>query len=150
MPHLSRNRVAQPFYSVCAADQVLIHMAGTGAIELRDGELTRMELVPGDSVYIPAGVPSRVVPAGEVLQVRLKAEPPAREAVAWFCSGCGALVHGRELDDEIVQRAWWQAVTDFNADEARRTCSGCGRVHDRVDLGDIAWPAVAAALAAGG
>ncbi len=150
MPHLSRNRVAQPFFSVCAADQVLIHMAGRGEIEFHDGELVRMDLGPGDSVYIPAGVPSRVVPAGEVLQVRLKAEPPAQEAVAWFCAGCGALVHGRELDDAIVQRAWWQAVADFNGDATRRTCSGCGRVHDRVELGDIAWPAVAAALAAGG
>ena len=32
MPHLSRSRVPQPFFSVCAADQVLVHMAGRGAI----------------------------------------------------------------------------------------------------------------------
>lgn len=152
MPHLSRNRVAQPFFSVCAADQVLVHMAGRGVIEFRESEPARMELVPGDSIYIPAGIPSRVVPddGGELLQVRLKAEPPAKEAVAWYCDGCGALVHGRELDDGIVQAGWWQAVREFNEDIARRTCAGCGRVHDRVELGDIAWPAVAAALAAGG
>ena len=150
MPHLSRNRVAQPFFSVCAADQVLIQMAGRGAIEFRELEPASMPLQPGDTVYIPAGVPSRVVPDGEVVQIRLKAEPPAQEAVAWYCAGCGALVHGRELDERIVQRGWWRAVAEFNADPSLRTCRGCGAVHATVELGDIAWPAVADAIEAGG
>ena len=150
MPHLSKSRVPQPFFSVCAADQVLVHMAGRGAIEFRELEPQRLTLEPGDSVYIPAGVPSRVVPDGEVVQLRLKAEPPPREAVAWYCSGCGALVHGRELDDAVVQDGWWRAVHDFNGSAALRTCAGCGRVHEPVELGDIAWPAVAAAIKADG
>ncbi len=37
MPHLSRNRVAQPFYLVSEADQVLIQMAGRGEIQFRRG-----------------------------------------------------------------------------------------------------------------
>jgi 3-hydroxyanthranilate 3,4-dioxygenase len=146
MPHLSRSRVAQPFFVVSSADQVLIQMAGRGEIQFRDLEPARMALVPGDTVYIPAGVPNRVVPDGEVLQIRLKAEPPAREAVAWYCPGCGALVHGRELDDAVVQEGWWRAVHEFNRDAAIRTCAGCRAVHPTVELGDIAWPAVAAAL----
>ncbi len=149
MPHLSRNRVAQPFFCVSAADQVLIHMAGQGAIEFAEIEPASLRLQPGDTVYIPAGVPSRVVPDGEVLQIRLKAEPPAREAVAWYC-GCGALVHGRELDEPVVQRGWWRAVSEFNGDAALRTCAACGAVHAPVELGDIAWPAVADAIEAGG
>jgi 3-hydroxyanthranilate 3,4-dioxygenase len=149
MPHLSRSRVAQPFWAVCAADQVLIHMAGQGTIEFRDLEPARMTLQPGDTVYIPACVPSRVVPDGEIVQIRLKAWPPAKEAVAWYCGACAALVHGRELEEEPVQRGWWRAVNDFNADERLRTCGGCGAVHPPVDLGDIAWPAVAAAIEAG-
>ena len=106
MPHLSRNRVAQPFFLVCEEDQVVIQMAGEGEIELMDAEgdsggrsgfgPSRMHLVPGDTVYIPAGVPSRLVPRGENLQLRLKAEPPPREAVAWYCR-CGSLVHAVEL-----------------------------------------------------
>ena len=148
MPHLSRNRVRQPFFLVCEEDQVLVQMAGEGAIELREVEETHMRLSPGDTVYIPAGVPSRVVPEGENLQVRLKAEPPGREAVAWYCGGCDALVHARELEAGIVQDQYWRAVAAFNADAARRTCDACGAVHDRVDLGDVAWLDVAAALAA--
>lgn len=165
MPHLSRNRVAQPFFLVCEEDQVLIQMAGEGEIELMDrdgGEPesrddawggaafgpSRMRLVPGDSVYIPAGVPSRLVPRGENLQLKLKAYPPAREAVAWYCRGCGALVHARSLDPGVVQGEYWHAVEVFNGDAALRTCGGCQQVHPPADLGDIAWRDVAAALRA--
>jgi 3-hydroxyanthranilate 3,4-dioxygenase len=150
MPHLSRNRVPQPFFVVNAADQVLIQMAGRGELQLRDVEPARMQLVPGDAVYIPAGVPSRVIPDGEVLQIRLKAEPPAKEAVAWYCAACGALVHTRELSDAIVQEGYWRALHEFNGDAQLRTCGGCQTVHPPAELGDIAWPEVAAALRADG
>ena len=150
MPHLSRNRVAQPFFCVSAADQVLIQMAGQGTIEFRDIEPSSMRLGPGDTVYIPAGVPSRIVPDGEVVQIRLKAEPPAKEAVAGYCAGCHELVHGHELDEPVVQRGWARAVAEFNADAGLRTCGACGAVHPTVELGDIAWPAVADAIEAGG
>lgn len=145
MPHLSRNRVPQPFFVVCEEDQVLIQMSGVGEIELRETEPSRMHLEPGDSVYIPAGIPSRVVPQGENLQIRLKAEPPAREAVAFYCP-CGELIHTRELAPGILQREWWSTVTAFNEDAALRTCPTCAAVHPPVELGDIAWPEVAAAI----
>ncbi len=78
-----------------------------------------MTLSPGDTVYIPAGVPSRLLPRSENLQVRLKAEPPAREAVAWYCGHCGALVHAEEVPEgHIAQERYWSAVSAFNA-EAR-------------------------------
>jgi hypothetical protein len=146
MPHLSRNRVPQPFFLVCAEDQVLVQMAGHGEIHFKDVEPSRMRLSPGDTVYIPAGVPSRLLPEGECLQVRLEAEPPGQRAVAWYCEGCGALVAAQELAAGIAQAQYWSAVQAFNADATRRACGGCGRVHPPVDLGDIAWPAVAAAL----
>ena len=151
MPHLSRNRVAQPFFLVGEHDQVLIQMAGEGVIEFREIAPDRMELAPGDTVYIPAGVPSRLVPRGENLQIRLKAEPPGREAVAWYCAGCGQLVHSRELSPDpqgVLQEQYWHAVQAFNGAESGRTCGGCGRVHPPVELGDIAWLDVAAALRA--
>jgi 3-hydroxyanthranilate 3,4-dioxygenase len=148
MPHLSRSRVAQPFFVISAADQVLIHMAGRARLELRACDVTTMTLVAGDSVYIPAGVPSRLVPDGEVIDIRLKAEPPAAEAVAWYCT-CGARIVVREIEG-IVQEAWWQAVAAFNSDEKQRTCGRCGAVHAPAELGDIAWREVAAALRADG
>ena len=152
MPHLSRNRVAQPFYLVSEADQVLIQMAGRGEIELRDAEradgergTVRMVLEPGDTVYIPACVPSRLVPYGENVQVRLKAEPAVREAVAWYCA-CGAIVASSELAPGIMQEAYLAAVQSFNASE--RGCPACGRIHPPAELGDIDWAATAAAVRA--
>jgi 3-hydroxyanthranilate 3,4-dioxygenase len=110
-------------------------------------QVERMTLVPGDTVYLPAGLPSRLIPDGENLQLRLKAEPSVREAVAWYCPRCAQLVHTREFAVGIVQGQYWEAVQQFNADERLRTCGSCGAVHPPVELGDIAWPAVAAALA---
>nr|HEX4316440.1 hypothetical protein [Kofleriaceae bacterium] len=149
MPHLSRNRCAQPFWLVSEADQVLVHMAGRGRIEFRDVEPAALELVPGDTVYIPACVPSRLVPAGEVVQVRLKAEPAVREAVAWFCA-CGALVRSDDIAaGAVAQARYLEAVRAFNASAAARTCGACGAVHEPADLGDIAWERTAAAIRAG-
>jgi hypothetical protein len=148
MPHLSRNRVAQPFYLVSEADQVVIQMAGEGEIAFAESDLRAMRLEPGDTVYIPAGVPSRLTPHGENLQIRLKAEPAVREAVAWYCARCGALVRSEELPAGIPQEGYWDAVRAFNAEPSARTCGGCGEVHPPADLGDIAWPEVVAALRA--
>ncbi len=150
MPHLSRNRVAQPFFLVSEADQVLVQMSGVGEIAFAETEPACMPLEPGDTVYIPAGVPSRVTPRGENLQIRLKAYPPAREAVAWYCGRCGALVRGEGRAAGIPQELYWEAVQAFNANEDARRCGACGEVHPPVDLGDIAWPEVAAALRAEG
>jgi hypothetical protein len=140
MPHLSRNRCAQPFWLVAEADHVLIQMAGTGRIELV-GHPT-LQLQPGDTVYIPGCVPSRIVPDGENIQIRLKPEPNHREAVAWFCD-CGELVRSIDIVG-IPQAAYLEAVNAFNT--GSRTCASCGREHPRAELGDIAWDQTAAAL----
>jgi hypothetical protein len=140
MPHLSRNRCPQPFFLVSEADQVLIQMAGRGRIEFRHETLA---LEPGDTVYIPARMASRLVPDGENVQIRLKVEPAVREVVAWYCE-CGELVHSIDIAAGIVQAAYLAAVGAFNANA--RSCASCGRVHPLVDLGDIKWAEVAAAL----
>jgi hypothetical protein len=145
MPHLSRNRVAQPFYLVSEADQVIIQMAGRGEIRFRGIEPAVMALEPGDTVYVPACVPSRLIPDGENVQIRLKAEPPVREAVAWYCD-CGALVASTEIAPSVVQDGYLAAVHAFNA--SARCCPECARVHPPAELGDIAWAETAVAVRA--
>ena len=117
-------------------------MAGTGCLEFRDDPV--MALAPGDAVYIPADTFTRVVPATECVQIRLKVEPQVAERVAWFCEPCHTLVHEVAIADPIVQRGYLAAVTAFNA--ASRACPRCGAVHPAADLGDIAWARVVAAL----
>jgi 3-hydroxyanthranilate 3,4-dioxygenase len=145
MPHLSRNRVAQPFYLVSEADQVIIQMAGTGEIRFREIEPALLALEPGDTVYIPACVPSQLVPYGENVQIRLKVEPAVREAVAWYCD-CDALVASIDIAPGVFQDRYLAAVHTFNA--SARGCPRCTRVHPPADLGDTDWAATAAAVRA--
>ena len=145
MPHLSRNRIAQPFYLISEADQLVIQMAGRGEIRLRGREPVALALEPGDTVYIPARVASRILPDGEVVQLRLKAEPAVREAVAWYCA-CGARVAVIEIAAGVVQDAYLAAVHAFNA--SGRGCPACGQIHPPAELGDIAWAEVAEAVRA--
>ncbi len=145
-PHLSRNQVAQPFYLVTARDDVLVTMSGQGEIWFKDPARTVMEIGPGDVVYLPARTPAKIVPHGELLQVRLKGDPPFTEAAAWYCDNCDAFMHRVEFTAEVPQRGYWEAVAEYNADARHRTCRACGQVHDRAELGDIAWDAVAEVL----
>ena len=122
MPHLSRNRVRAA---------VLPGQRGRsgadpdgrrrGEIELRRrSSRARWRSSPGDTVYIPACVPSRLVPHGENVQIRLKAEPGVREAVAWYC----ALVRRRRARDRHRAPAscstrYWDAVARVQRRTAR-------------------------------
>lgn len=143
MPHLSRNRVAQPFWQTSARDQVVIHMAGEARLRFRDGE-PDMELGPGDCVYVPAGAWTKLEPRGECVQVKLKVEPAVAERVAWFCEPCGRAVREIAIEDPVFQRGYLAAVEAFNASD--RACPACGAQHPIAALGDIAWDRVVAAL----
>ncbi len=148
MPHLSRNTISQPFFLVSDQDQTLINLSGEGEVWFGGERPEQFQLAVGDSVYIPAGIPSRVITRTPSVQVRFKAETAGREAVVWYCSDCRAVIHWRSIDTqaEIPQTAYWQAAQQFNTDAALRMCSACQREHPPVELGDIAWPAVAEAL----
>ena len=80
-PHLSRSHVPQPFWLVTELDEVLVTMSGEGEIRFQDAARTVLRLGPGDVVYLPARTPSRIIPDGELLQVRIKGLPPFTEAV---------------------------------------------------------------------
>jgi len=110
MPHLSRNRCAQPFFLVAEADHVLVQMAGSGRIELR-GHAT-MQLEPGDTVYIPACVPSRIIPDGENIQI---ADLP--EA---FAEHCIALLNDAEARRKQSQAAWEMVSACYSWDVVSR------------------------------
>lgn len=148
-PHLSRSTVPQPFHLVSSLDEVLITMSGEGEVRLRDEDRTVFHVGPGDVVYVPACVPCQIVPATELVQVRLKSTPPLQEAAAWFCEECDALVHSEEFVTDLPQRAYWDALCGYNADPTRRTCPACGHVNPEVSKDGIEWEAVSEVLGAG-
>jgi 3-hydroxyanthranilate 3,4-dioxygenase len=145
MTCVSRNRVPQPFHLVSEHDQVLLLFAGLTRVELHGAETDHAQLKPGESLYIPAGQPSRIVPLSESIQLKWRAEPGGWEAAVWYCPRCDREVFVREFNtgEQLQQECYWQACQEFNADPALRTCGGCGAVLDPADLSDIRWPDVA-------
>jgi hypothetical protein len=148
MPYLSRNRVPQPFYLTSAQDRMLVHLGGKGRVEFREASVLYFELVCGDFIYLPAETPCRIVPETPCLQLTYRAEPWGQETALWYCSGCGAELHCITLDrtEGLLQRAYWAACQSFSADPEARTCVRCTTTQPPLDLTDIHWPEVAAAL----
>ena len=63
--HLSRNAVPQPFHLICQHDTVLFALSGAGHVEYKDASVLRHSYGVGDHLYVPAGVPHRILPASE-------------------------------------------------------------------------------------
>jgi 3-hydroxyanthranilate 3,4-dioxygenase len=149
-PHLSRNTVSQPFFIVSDRDETLINLSGEGEIWFAGETPERTRLAAGDSVYLPAGIPSRLITHTTSLQVRFKAQTPGREAAVWYCGQCSGVVHWHAIgpEVEIPQEQYWDAVEIFNSSVATRSCPACGTEHSPAELGDIAWPEVAKAIRA--
>ena len=146
--HLSRNAVPQPFYLICEHDCVLFALSGSGHVEYKDAAVLRHSYRIGDHLYIPAGVPHRIVPTSETIQYRYKLPESELEGVAWYCEHCGNELHREvwELKQELSQEAYARIASAFNADAKRRTCSQCGTVHPALDLTPFRWQDVARQL----
>lgn len=149
--HLSRNDRPQPFWLVCQYDTLLVQLAGEATVELKEAPVLWYTLEVGDFVYVPGGTPHHIVPRGESVQLRYKAREPGLEAVAWYCTGCGAEVWYDEWDtaEELPQEGYWRACQAFNAEREQRLCPRCGAEHPPVELAGIRWPELAAALREG-
>ena len=147
-PYLSRNRVPQPFYVASATDAVLAHLSGEARLELRGPPRALLHLRPGDHVSLPAGVPHRLLPDGECLQVVYRAEPRGPETLLWYCTYCDTRLYPHAVDPArtLPQRAYWDAVQAFNSTTDLRHCEYCGALHQPVNLADLRWAEVAARL----
>lgn len=143
MVYLSRNKVPQPFWLSSDKDQTILNLSGLCRIEFKDCEYNYMQIEPGDAVYLPAGIPNRLIPNGECLQLRFKAEPPGHEAINFYCQRCHHLIYNKSFDagEEIAQQVYWEACQEYNSNQPSRTCH-CGEVSLPVDLTGILWPQV--------
>lgn len=145
---LSRNDRPQPFYLICEHDSLLVNVSGEGRVEFPVGSARFHTLESGDFVYVPAGMPHRLVPDTPSVVFRFKASPAGLEGIAWYCGRCGAEVHREEWDTavELSQEAYQRGCDAFNAGD--RACA-CGCEHPRIDLDGTRWPQIAAELRAG-
>ena len=148
--HLSKNDRPQPFFLICEHDTVLFALSGTGHVEYKDASVLRHAYEVGDHLYVPAGVPHRIVPKTETIQYRYKLPESELEGVAWYCEGCGKELYREvfELASELPQEAYLRIARAFNADAQRRTCQSCGAVHPAIDLAPYRWAQIAQELRA--
>jgi len=148
--HLSKNDRPQPFHLICQHDTVLMVMSGEGRVEYHDASVNRHSYEVGDHLYVPAGVPHRIVPASESIIYRYKLPETELEGLAWYCESCGTELYREvfELSAELPQEAYPRIVRAFNADVARRTCKSCGAVHPEIELAPFRWSEVAKELKA--
>jgi len=146
--HLSKNAVPQPFHLICEHDTVLFALSGSGHVEYKDAAVLRHSYAVGDHLYVPAGVPHRIVPASETIQYRYKLPESELEAVAWYCEHCGNELYREvfELKTELAQEAYLRIARSFNADAKRRTCGTCRAIHPTLDLSLFRWDEVARLL----
>jgi hypothetical protein len=149
--HASLNDRRQPFHLVHEHDAVLVHLTGRGSVVFPEGPVRWHPLMPGDHVYLPAGLPYRVVTSEPCVQLLLKADVPALEAVAFYCASCDQLVYRVDFDlgGDPVQRHYHRICSSFNENDARRRCSGCGTVATAIDLTPYAWLDLADRIDAG-
>src|SRR5487761_1628997 len=117
--HLSRNDRPQPFHLICEHDTVLVVIAGRGKVEFTEGPVRYHMLRPGDFIYVPSGMPHRIVPETESVHLRYKAEHAGLEAVTWYCTGCGSELVRDVWDtaDELPPEGYLRAATAFNIDQ---------------------------------
>lgn len=148
--HMSRSSGPQPFFLICAKDTIVIQATGSGHAEFRYTGMRHTRLEMGDIIYVPAGAPCRIEPHEESVYLRFKAINPGLEGVAWFCASCDAEVWRYEFNSELepAQQGYLDGCREFNADEARRTCGGCGSVHPAVDVSGYRWAEAAEELRA--
>ena len=149
--HLSRNDRPQPFHLICEKDCVLVQMSGEAKVEFTEGNVRYFTLEPGDFVYVPAGMPHRILPETSSIQYRFKARDAGLEGVAWFCQGCGADVHRHVWDtaETLPQEGYAEACEAFNEATDKRTCPECGAVHPAADTAGTRWREVAANIRSG-
>lgn len=142
---LSRNDRAQPFHLICEHDSVLVCMSGSGRVEFKDSSVARYDYELGDVLYVPAGVPHRILPAQESVHHRFKLPESELEGVAWYCEACGAELHRDvwSLADSSAQEGYLRACTAFNQDEGLRSCERCEATHPPLDLSGYRWEEIA-------
>lgn len=147
--HVSVNSVDQPFYVIFEKDNVLAAMSGSARVHFKGASVHYFDLRPGDHVYVPGGIPHRIVGGSNALHLRYKARQAGLEAVAWYCDRCGDELDRCVWDTarQVAQAGYHAAVTRFNAATERRTCESCGHEHPVIDLAPFRWEAVAASLA---
>ena len=141
---LSRNDRVQPFHLICEHDTVIVAMSGSGRIEFKESSVLHENYALGDVVYVPAGVPHRIIPSEESIHHRFKLPESKVEGLAWYCEICGQEVHRDvwSLVESTPQEGYFRACRAFNGDAELRRCNACSAEHTKLELEGYRWEEV--------
>ncbi len=111
------------------SEEYFYQLKGDIKVRIRQGDRIVDHLVrEGDTFFIPANVPHAPVRPPDTIGVVVEKRRPAgqREHVIFYCDNCEALVEDIDFDCGDIVQHFSQAMLDFWADDARRTCKQCG------------------------
>ena len=98
---------------------------------LEAGKPRDIEIREGDIFLLPPKVPhSPQRPAATVgLVLERRRQPSEVDTFAWFCEKCGRKLYEESIHLTDIVAQLPPVFARFNADEAHRTCKGCGTCH---------------------
>jgi 3-hydroxyanthranilate 3,4-dioxygenase len=111
------------------SEEFFFQLKGDIKVRIREGDRIVDHLVrEGETFFIPPNVPHAPVrPPDTIGMVVERRRPPGEtEHVIFYCPNCEALVEDIHFDCADIVQAFSQAMIDFWADDARRTCKSCG------------------------
>ena len=97
---------------------------------IEDGKARDVSIREGEMFLLPARIPhSPQRPEDTVgLVIERQRKPGELDHLRWYCEGCGEVLHDAAFELEDLATQLKPIIENFYADEALRTCDGCGDV----------------------
>jgi 3-hydroxyanthranilate 3,4-dioxygenase len=111
------------------SEEFFFQLKGDIKVRIREGDRIVDHLVrEGETFFIPPNVPHAPVRPPDTigLVVERRRPPGEKEHVIFYCPNCESLVEDICFDCADIVQAFSQAMIDFWANDARRTCKKCG------------------------
>ena len=111
------------------SEEFFYQLKGDVKVRIHEGDRIVDYLVrEGETFFIPPNVPHAPVRPPNTLGMVVERRRPAgeHEHVIFYCEKCGAVVEDIDFDCGDIVEHFSQAMLDFWADDARRTCKNCG------------------------
>jgi len=114
-------------------EEFFYQLEGDMVLKLYDGtEFYDVPIRQGDIFLLPPHMrhsPQRPQPGSIGLVIEPKRPAGSKDAIEWYCFGCGALVHRVEFQLQSIVRDLPPVYQAFYASTEARTCPSCGELH---------------------
>ena len=127
-----RGPNARNDFHIDPGDEIFYQIAGDITVRCReaDGTLRDVRVREGEAMLVRAGTPHCPMRPASTwgLVIERKRRADERDALAWFCEGCGHRLHEERFAMADIERELKAIIDRFNASVTLRTCAKCGAV----------------------